>query len=84
MLPLPLAININGHNERIVFKVVRITHPLMVGLPWLCCHNPTIECHPLSVEFSSLFCLSHCHTPRTRRPYVTGNRRISVICLVTI
>jgi hypothetical protein len=37
---LPLAININGHNKMIVFKVIRLTHPLMVGLPWLAAITP--------------------------------------------
>jgi hypothetical protein len=32
---IPLAMNIDGHEETLVFKFVRLTHLLMVGLPWL-------------------------------------------------
>jgi hypothetical protein len=57
---VPLSIDIAGHLETLVFKVVRLTHPLMVGLPWLQRHNPTINWHPSSISFSSQWCLSHC------------------------
>jgi hypothetical protein len=59
---VPLSLNIAGHLETLVFKVVCLMHPLMVGLPWLQRHNPTINWNPSSVTFSLQWCLSHCAT----------------------
>jgi hypothetical protein len=57
---VPLSLDIAGHLETLVFKVVHLRHPLMVGLLWLQRHNPTINWNPSSVVFSLQWCLSHC------------------------
>jgi hypothetical protein len=43
---IPLLMDMDGNMETVVFKIMHLTHQLMVGLPWLHCHNPIIEWHP--------------------------------------
>jgi hypothetical protein len=57
----PLTLTIADHHvEELTCKVIRLTHPLMVGLPWLRRHNPAIRWTDSSVVFDSDLCISCC------------------------
>ena len=54
-------IRIGAHEEQIVLDVAPIgMHQLILGLPWLEAHDPTIQWHTGHIQFSSQHCNLHC------------------------
>ena len=39
----PLILDIGGHREAISFLITQITHPILLGLPWMQLHNPLVN-----------------------------------------
>jgi len=56
----PIQVLIGEHVESVVFLVMSLTFPLMLGLPWLRRHNPIINWKTMQILFDSEFCLSNC------------------------
>jgi len=58
-----LSMNINGHKEQILMFITKLRHyPLVLGLPWLRCHDINIQFATNIITFDSDFCLTHCCT----------------------
>ena len=60
---VPLQMNVNyNHSESILFDIVSLgSVPVILGLPWLRKHNPSIIWSPEeTLKFNSPFCLQHC------------------------
>ncbi len=57
-----LDIAVGNHTETCVFFVTTLAadNPIILGLPWLRRHNPTIDWRTLSMTFQSPYCLQHC------------------------
>ncbi len=57
-------IAVGNHTETCVFFVTTLTadNPIILGLPWLQRHNPTIDWRSMSITFQSPYCLRHCCT----------------------
>src|SRR6202044_3921154 len=58
--------NVNhNHSESILFDIVSLgSVPVILGLPWLRKHNPSITWSPEeTLKFNSSFCLQHCCKP---------------------
>lgn len=51
---LPIWLNFGSHLERISFDVMlSLSHPLIVGLPWLDIHNPVIDWPSRPIDFNN-------------------------------
>ena len=56
---------INGYEEEICFDVVAgLQHNVILGLPWLMSHNPTINWQQKTVTFNSSKCQANCFLDR--------------------
>ena len=54
-------IRIGAHKEQIVLDVAPIrTHQLILGLPWLEVHDPTVHWRTGHIQFNSQHCNLHC------------------------
>ena len=54
-------IRIGAHKEQIVLDVAPIgTHQLILGLPWLEAHDPTVHWRTGHIQFNSQHCNLHC------------------------
>ena len=54
-------LRITKHQEAISFDVTKIeSYPIMLGIPWLKCHDPGIHWSRHEITFNSPFCLSSC------------------------
>jgi hypothetical protein len=56
--------NVNdNHSESVLFDIVLLgSVPVILGLPWLRKHNPSITWSPEeTLKFNSSFCLQHCY-----------------------
>ncbi len=53
-----------NHTETCVFFVTTLAadNPIILGLPWLQRHNPTINWRSMSMTFQSPYCLQYCCT----------------------
>jgi transposase InsO family protein len=58
---------INDHKElHSPFLISQLSfHPIVLGIPWLQRHDPTIRWGPRTFTFDSSFCQKHCHLPST-------------------
>lgn len=58
----PVEIRIGEHVEYICFDVVSsLAHyPIVLGIPWLRCHDAHLDFKENTVSFPSSFCTSHC------------------------
>lgn len=55
-----LALSIGSHTENIsLFILPQSTHPVVLGLPWLQSHEPTIHWSHRHITFSSSVCSQH-------------------------
>ncbi|CAG8637132.1 25571_t:CDS:2, partial [Racocetra persica] len=60
--PGPLLICLQDHYEKMLFNLISSPYyPIILGLPWLDLHNPTINWHERSIIFSDPMCKEH-HT----------------------
>ena len=51
----------NVHSELITFNIANIGQfPIILGLPWLKCHDPHIIFSKHKIKFSSQYCRDHC------------------------
>ena len=50
----------SSHLEHLEFDVIAMKYNVILGLPWLIRHSPTIVWGDLSLEFKSPFCISQC------------------------
>lgn len=59
---IPLLVSAqHEHFEFCSFDIISSPHfPIVLGLPWLLLHKPTVNWHTLSVEFTSPYCASTC------------------------
>lgn len=57
---LPLQLNLDGHIETRVFLVTTLSHDIILGIPWLKDHNPSIDWAVGTLHFKSDFCLTNC------------------------
>ena len=58
---LPVQLTIGSHTENIQFDVTSLSHyPIILGMPWLERHNPTIDWSEHQVVFDSEHCSTHC------------------------
>jgi len=56
-----LKLAINQHIEELTFQVTKLAGwNLIVGKPWLRCHNPTINWVTNTIAFSSGYCHAYC------------------------
>lgn len=56
-----LTIIRNNHRELISFDIISSPRfPIILGLPWLLTHKPTILWESLSLQFNSLYCKETC------------------------
>ena len=54
---LPIWLCFGSHLERLTFDVMpSLSHPLIVGLPWLASHNPMINWPSRSIDFPNCSC----------------------------
>ena len=54
-------IRIGAHEEQIVLDIAPIgTHQLILGLPWLEAHDPTVHWRTGHIQFNSQHCNLHC------------------------
>ena len=52
---------INQHDEKITLDVTPIgAHNLILGLPWLQTHNPTVNWDTGHIQFNSHYCSTYC------------------------
>jgi len=66
------TICIAGHEEQVALDVASLSHPLIIGMPWLRKHNPHIDYHADTMTFRSDFCRQNCeHYDRTIALYPT-------------
>lgn len=52
-----------NYSEDIIFFAYTTHHPIVLGLPWLQQHNPTIDWMSRRTTFYSAYCQIHCHSP---------------------
>ena len=65
---------IDQHLETLTFHITKLARwNLIVGKPWLKCHNPTVNWTINSVTFTSGFCHAHCLPTRTKTPDLPQN-----------
>ena len=63
---------VNKHTEDLCAFVTKLGHyPVVLGIPWLRQHNPTINWRDGTLDFESDFCLSNCALTATRTYGVT-------------
>ena len=56
-----LKIRMANHEEEITLNVIGTgKHPVVLGLPWLKTHNPTIDWRENRIIFSHSFCANNC------------------------
>ena len=55
-----MTIEGTNHSEDISFNVISMSYPVVLGIPWLRKHMPSIDWNSGSVTFSSHFCLHNC------------------------
>ena len=56
-----IQLQIGQHQEKIVFDAIQIgRYPVILGLPWLARHEPSIKWSRRQVTFRSKFCLQNC------------------------
>ena len=56
-----VVLNIGNHQELIPLDVTTLGyHNIVLGLPWLKHHNPTVDWTEHHVKFNSNYCQSHC------------------------
>ena len=57
---IPILFQINNHQESISFFVISTpSNPVILGLSWLRFHNPHIDWHNETIDFSDPICLNH-------------------------
>ncbi|TFK95861.1 hypothetical protein BDV98DRAFT_516828, partial [Pterulicium gracile] len=57
------------HTEELAFQVTDIgNNNLILGIKWLCRHNPTINWDCYTMDFESDFCRSNCTLRPTPSP----------------
>ena len=62
-----IGLNINGHFESLSAYVTKLGHyPLVLGIPWLHHHNPSINCKKYTIDFVSPRCTTTCAAQPTR------------------
>jgi hypothetical protein len=49
-----------GHEEQLALDVTSLSHPLIIGMPWLRKHNPYIDYHTDTMTFDSELCRQNC------------------------
>jgi len=55
-----ISANMNGHKEELP-KFIKLGHyPIVLGLPWMRCHDISIAFSKNTITFDSDFCLTHC------------------------
>ncbi|KAK4685054.1 putative transposase, partial [Tremellales sp. Uapishka_1] len=60
----PLKLSVSGHEETISLDITSLgSYPVILGLPWLSRHNPSIDWTKPSIVFSSQHCLEQCLWP---------------------
>ena len=57
---IPLQLHIGDHIETTTFLITNLSHPIILGLPWLRAHNPTIQWSNNIVTFNSPDCIINC------------------------
>jgi hypothetical protein len=68
---LPLQLQIGSHAESIRFDVTTLgQYPIVLGMPWLTLHDPSIRWSTHRVVFDSDYCRTHCleQPPAVRSP----------------
>jgi hypothetical protein len=74
-----LLVSIHGHEETIAFEVIDSPHyPVVLGLPWLKLHDPTITWGRSKIVFNSKHCQTHC---QSKHGYSTA--KLLATCLTT-
>lgn len=63
------TLRIAGHIEQLALDIAPLSHPLILGMPWLRKNNPRIDFHNDIVTFDSTFCLT-CIPHRTLRKFL--------------
>jgi hypothetical protein len=54
------TVRIAGHEEKLALDVTSLSHPLLLGMPWLWEHNPLIDYHADTMTFRSKFWRQNC------------------------
>jgi RNase H-like domain found in reverse transcriptase/Reverse transcriptase (RNA-dependent DNA polymerase)/Integrase zinc binding domain/Chromo (CHRromatin Organisation MOdifier) domain len=58
---VPLEVRIGQHVEHLVFNITKLGHyPVILGMPWLKRHDPTIVWSQHQVSFASKYCAANC------------------------
>lgn len=77
-----ITLKLGDHSERVTLDVVDIgRHDIILGIPWLNRHSPTIDWQEHRVTFASKFCSGHCIPVKTdvhgiaAAPTVAGKSR---------
>ena len=68
---IPVLTHINNHEELISYYIISSAHHgVILGLPWLCLHNPMINWKKQSLLFSDPTCSTHLisHSPSVSVP----------------
>src|SRR6202161_2438301 len=56
-----VKIRMANHEEEITLNIIRTgKHPVVLGLPWLKTHNPTIDWRENRIIFTHFFCANNC------------------------
>ena len=56
----PIRMDLNGHTEAVSFLITKTSIPIIIGLPWLREHDPSISWSNNTIEFKSEHCRKHC------------------------
>ena len=54
---IPLQLHLGSHIETIKFLVTSIPRDVILGMPWLKRHNPSIDWNKGQLSFSSTYCI---------------------------
>jgi predicted aspartyl protease len=53
-------LTIGNHTEQAMLYIANLESPVILGLPWLRCHNPVVDWRKMCVSFTSQWCQANC------------------------
>jgi hypothetical protein len=72
------TVRIAGNEEQLALDVTALSHPLLIGMPWLRKHNPLIDYHLDTMTFHSEYCRQNCkHFGETVTLFPSDQRALS-------
>ena len=79
-----IPVSIGTHHEEVAFDVIRMaTHDIVLGLPWLQYHNPTVNWKLNSLEFDGCHCMKDNGPTRNKERINPVDENCKEICEVS-